>query len=301
MAAALVSPGIPGVTAQGLERLARALMVLRAGKPLAHGGALHRPRAVADGLELEELRPFVPGDDPRRIDWRASARSRADLIRRYRDERAGEWLVCLDRSASMGAATGVWPRALQLAAGALFLILHCEHRVGLVLFGDRLDRVLPPGRGRRAFPALVAPLASALPSPGGGDSRPECCAPLLERGRRAILISDCLRPDAMTGALDRLAAGSGGLELLHLAAPPPALPPGPCTIADAESGATRAIDATAQAQGAAALRYAELQSRLIVHCRKRHIRYTRSEWDAGADDWECVLLRHFAGPVNGRT
>ena len=120
---------------------------------------------------------MLPGDDPRRVDWRASARARHPLVRRYRDERAGEWLICLDRSASMGLVPDLWPRALQLAAGLAYLIMHFEHRVGLALFSDRVDHLVPPGRGQHAFLALVRALAQAQPEGAGGASEPERCRP----------------------------------------------------------------------------------------------------------------------------
>lgn len=288
---------IPGLDLGRLERLTRAMAVIRSGKPLVHGGSLHHPRAVADGLEFQEHRALMPGDDQRRVDWRASARSRRPLVRRYRDERAGEWLICLDRSASMGAAPGVWPRALQLAAGLAYLVMHFEHRVGLALFSARLGHLVPPGRGERAFVGLVRVLAQAQPESAGGASEPECCLRLLDRGRRAVLISDCLRPDALIPALERMGAGSGGAELIHLAAPPPALPLGEQVIADVESGGRRPITVTEETRAAALSRWQDLNRELVHHCRTRHIPYTRvslggERADAG---WERALLRHLTG------
>ncbi len=286
-----------------LERLTRALAAIRGGKPLAHGGALHHPRAVADGLEFQEHRPLAPGDDPRRVDWRASARARRPLVRRYRDERAGEWLICLDRSASMGLAPGVWPAALQLAAGLAYLVLHFEHRVGLALFSGRIDQLVPPGRGDRTFLRLVRVLSQARPERLGGASAPECCLPLVDRGRRAVLISDCLRPDAMIPALDRLGATSGGVELLHLIAPPPTLPLGDQILVDGEDGGQRPVTVTAATRGAALGRWQTLNQDLAEHCRRRRITCTQVDPDPPPQTgggWEGALIRHLSGRGNGR-
>jgi uncharacterized protein (DUF58 family) len=280
-----------------LERLTRALKAIRGGKPLVHGGLLRHPRAVADGLEFQEHRPLGPGDDPRRIDWRASARSRHPLVRRYRDERAGEWLICLDRSASMGLVPGVWPRALQLAAGFAYLVMRFEHRVGLALFSGQLDQRVSTGRGERAFLALVRLLSQAQPVSAGWTSAPECCLPLLERGCRAVLISDCLRPDGMIPALDRLGRVGGGVDLLHLAAAPPVLPLGEQVIADVEDGRERPVTVIAESMAAALVRWQVLCRDLAEHCRTRRIPYTRVDLVGGAEpgtaaDWEMALLRH---------
>ncbi|AUB82118.1 hypothetical protein THSYN_14945 [Candidatus Thiodictyon syntrophicum] len=298
---------IPGLDLGRLERLTRAVAAIRGGKPLAHGGGLHHPRAVADGLEFQEHRPLLPGDDPRRVDWRASARSRHPLVRRYRDERAGEWVICLDRSASMALVPDLWPRALQLAAGLAYLIMHFEHRVGLALFSARLDHLVQPGRGQHAFLALVRALGQAQPEGAGGASEPERCRPLLDPGRRAILISDYLRPDGMIPALNQLSATSGGVEVLHLAPAPPTLPLGEQVIADVEDGGRRPLIVTVESRAAALARWQALNRDLERHCRARHIPYTR--WNLGtglvgnrangangtAEGWERTLLRHLTG------
>jgi uncharacterized protein (DUF58 family) len=293
------STPIPGLDMTRLERLTRAVAAIRAGKPLVHGGALHHPRAVAEGLEFQEHRAWLPGDDPRRLDWRASARSRHPLVRRYRDERAGEWLLCLDRSASMGLVPAVWTRALQVTAGLAYLIMHFEHRVGLALFSDRIDHLVHSGRGDRAFLAVVRLLGQIRPEPTGGGSRPESCLPLLDRGRRAILVSDCLRPDSMLPALARMAATSGGLEVLHLAAPPPVLPLGARMITDGEDGDQRPVTITAASRVAALRHWEDLNRELSAYCHRRRIPYTRVDLESGTDaadgGWESVLLRHLAG------
>ena len=241
---------------------------------------------------------MLPGDDLRRVDWRASARSRHPQVRRYRDERAGEWLICLDGSASMGAAPGVWRAALQVAAALAYLILRFDHRVGLVQFSDRVDRLRPPGRGRTTFVGLLHLLIEARPRAGGGASAPECCAPLVDRGRQTVLVTDALRPDAMRGALDRIAARGGGIELIHLTAPPPELSPGNQQIEDIESGARRTIAGGPGAGALADHQARELRSVLRHHCRERGIRYTHAPVGPPPDarlDWERVLLSHLGG------
>lgn len=301
MADGLLTLPIPGLSTAGLDRLTRAVAAIRVGKPLAHGGPLHRMRSVADGIELIELRPLLPGEQARRVDWRASARARRTMVRRYRDERSGEWLICLDASASIGAAPGCWTLARQLAGAFAYLVQHFDHRVGLALFSDRLHAFEPPGRGHSAFLRIVETLARARPRTAGGGSEPECCAPLADPGRRLLLISDCLRADAMIPALERLLARGGGIELIHLQTPPPALPAGIHAIEDAETGERRSIQTGPDCDEAVGGRQARITESLAAHCSARRIPFTRSAASPRPDDpdhWQRVVLAHVTGAAS---
>src|SRR5690606_36445023 len=72
------------------------------------------------GVEFEELRPYVPGDDVRSIDWNATARSGEPWVKRFREERAHTVLLLLDVSASIGFGTvpGAAPRRWRRAPTA---------------------------------------------------------------------------------------------------------------------------------------------------------------------------------------
>ncbi len=112
------------------------------------GGAAPGP---GSGLEIHDFRPYQPGDDPRRIDWRAYARSDTLVVRRPRKEVAPRLQVALDLSASMG----VWP---EKALHALFLTTllveagrRVDWRVEIVtgdagIAGDELDEFLESAR-----------------------------------------------------------------------------------------------------------------------------------------------------------
>lgn len=277
-----------------LERLARVAGYLLAGRPLHHGGRLPHPRSTPAGLEFLEHRELMPGDDPRHLDWRASARSRTPLVRRYRDERAGEWLILLDRSASMGAAPGAWPLALQLAGAFAYLLLRLGHRVGLGIFSTDVDAVQPPGRGRAAYLALRRALADARPREGGGGSRLAACLGLLGRGTQAAVISDFLTPDAMGQALSQLRGRCEAVHCLQVLGEPwvPAVA-GSLRLTDAETG--EGLDA--QPDPGLAGRVAECQASLAAglerHCRRRGMRYSGCRVGSA---WDRVLLEHLVGP-----
>jgi len=294
---------LDGGAAECLARVARNLL---AGRPLHTSGRLPHARSIPAGLEFLEHRVLMPGDDPRHVDWRASGRSRTPLVRRYRDERAGEWLILLDRSASMGAAPGVWPLALQLAAAFAFLLLGLEHRVALALFSADLDQLQPPARGRLAYLALRRTLTAARPKGNGGASRLESCLTLAGKGRQAAVISDFLAPDAMGPALSRLRARCAAVhcfQVFHVLGAPAAddrreggeadsLNPGPYHLVDAETG--DALDLVVD--GGLVRRAAERQRRLAAvleqHCRSLNIRYSAC---AAGSPWDRVLLEHLVG------
>ncbi len=102
------------------------------------------------GLEFEESRPYVPGDDIRSIDWNATARSAEPFVKQFREERNQTLLFLLDVSASMDfgstgptkASTGAHALALMAAAAG-----RAGDRVGLVVFDKAVRRQVPIGRG----------------------------------------------------------------------------------------------------------------------------------------------------------
>lgn len=281
-----------------LQRLSLLTSGLLAGRPQHADGTL-RHGWTASGQDFIDHRPYTPFDDPRGIDWRASARRREPVVRRYHDERAGEWLLALDRSASMGVSTrqaphGTWRLAVQLAGAAAFMLTQQGHRVMLALFSHRVDAATEPGRGAEARRTVyrllrdwqpVAPMRERPVSPD--TSCPERCAPLAQ-GRRVLLISDCLRPDGMAPALALLARAAAGVELLRLTAP--AQPLGGATrLADAETGSQLTVSGDeATARGARARLDAVFET-LASRCRELGIPATVAAPDA---NWDQVIMAH---------
>jgi len=107
------------------------------------------------GMEFEEVRPYVPGDDVRHIDWNVTARTGAPHIKEFREERELTLQLVLDVSGSVGfgsgGADGKTDKRLQIArvAGALaFAAVRNGDRVGLMTFSDRVERFLPPRKSR---------------------------------------------------------------------------------------------------------------------------------------------------------
>ena len=125
---------------------------------------LRNMRRLGEGRVFETLREWVPGDDTRSIDWKATAKRGKVMARQYEDERRQQVLLLLDAGRMLTAEIDGRARlesavdaALQLAYSAV------EHDddVGVLVFADTVQRFLPPRRGRRALQGVVEALALA--------------------------------------------------------------------------------------------------------------------------------------------
>jgi uncharacterized protein (DUF58 family) len=121
----------------------------------------YRSTLLGDGTELAQVRPYVPGDDVRRIDWNVTARTLEPHVRVHLAERVlVTWLV-LDASPSMQFGTADRRKA-DVAEGVAIAIGHVAtrrgNRLGAVTFGDASSRTVPPRQGRVGLLGLLATL-----------------------------------------------------------------------------------------------------------------------------------------------
>jgi uncharacterized protein (DUF58 family) len=124
-----------------------------------------------EGTELAQVRPYVPGDDVRRIDWNVTARTGETHVRVQLAERVlVTWLV-LDTSPSMQFGTADRRKA-DVAEGVAIAVGHVAtrrgNRLGLVTFGDGRPKATPPRQGRMG---LIALLAALRDESANGDGR----------------------------------------------------------------------------------------------------------------------------------
>jgi uncharacterized protein (DUF58 family) len=165
----------------------------RSGRP----GERLSPRH-GSGTDFAEPRAYQAGDDPRRLDWRATARSGTPLVRTYHAEFSRPLCLLIDRRAAMRFGTRVRLKVTQAVRVALRLAGR-ETRTGGELAAVLLDapcQWLPPARGGRALRRLVdAAVAPCPPRPGGLDEPgwDRILAGLrgrLAQGSELVLISD---------------------------------------------------------------------------------------------------------------
>jgi uncharacterized protein (DUF58 family) len=284
---------VGGVAERDLARLRRLGDRLLLGPPAhAHGTSPHRRRA-GTGLEFFELRAWAPGDEARDVDWRATARTRRPVVRRYQDESFRTAVLCLDASASMGPRGGRrWRLARELVAALAYLLIDAGNRVGLVGFSEGIDAVVAPARGRAGFLRVLAHLVELAPRPGGGASRLERCTRLVPLGATAIVVSDFLAPDFLAAGLSRLLARTARVQAIRIAAAGDAAlsaAGGDVLLRDAESGARASVTLDDASRAAAARALAALDTGLTAWCRRRGVPLTTCE--AGAP-WRDVVVRH---------
>jgi uncharacterized protein (DUF58 family) len=121
----------------------------------------YRSSHYGDGAELAQVRPYIPGDDVRLIEWNVTARTGTPHVRVNLAERVlVTWLV-LDTSPSMQFGTAD-RRKTDVAAGVALAVGHVAtrrgNRLGVLTFGDRDRRALPPTQGRHGLLGLLAAL-----------------------------------------------------------------------------------------------------------------------------------------------
>lgn len=110
------------------------------------------------GIEFEEVRPYLPGDEIRSIDWNVTARSGQPHIKRYKEERELSVFLVVDVSASCRFGTHGEFKSEQMAelsAVLAFAAIANGDRIGLLLCSDRIELLLRPRKGRRHTLRLV--------------------------------------------------------------------------------------------------------------------------------------------------
>ncbi|RZV36935.1 MAG: DUF58 domain-containing protein [Chromatiales bacterium] len=167
------------ISQAGLIRLAGparaiALNVLRVNS-LQTGAYVSRFRGR--GMEFDESRPYQPGDDPRSIDWRVTARSTTAYTKLFREERERPVLVAVDLRSNMHFATQGCFKSVNASRAAALLSWAAHHRgdrLGGLVFGDTTHRELKPRLGRRAALRFVHELVE---HPDWTRSDPELANP----------------------------------------------------------------------------------------------------------------------------
>ncbi len=132
----------------------------------------YRSAFRGQGIEFHELRPYVPGDDVRAIDWKTFARRGEPYVRRYREDRELSLILAVDVSASL--RTGSSPRTKEQVVAEVCAVLALaairnNDKVGLLLFTQAPERYVRPRGGTRHVLRVVRELLDAHPSGRGTD------------------------------------------------------------------------------------------------------------------------------------
>lgn len=123
------------------------------------------------GVEFEDVRVYQPGDDVRTMDWKVTARTGEAHIKRYIEEREQFIYLLVDLSASMLHDHEGRKREAMVELCSLLTMaaIKNQDRVGLVLFTDRIEQVVPPGKGRSHAMRIMDELMHFEPEGRGTD------------------------------------------------------------------------------------------------------------------------------------
>lgn len=141
------------------------------------------------GIEFSEVREYQYGDDVRSIDWRVTARMHRPYVKEFVEERDLTLLILFDASKSTesGSAAIKKEQMVELCASLAFSAFRSNDRVGLIIFTDRIEKVIPPKKGRANFYRIVREMLYCEPK-GRGTNIPAALGYVSKLTKRRAII-----------------------------------------------------------------------------------------------------------------
>lgn len=214
-------------------------------------------RLRGQGFDFDELQPYRPGDEVRRIDWNVTARLGAPFVRHTHAERELSMMIAIDVSRSMELGTSHYSKReamMFVTASLLFSALSTQVNTGFVAFSDRVLVSRPPRRTRGAAWAILEQCWSAPAGSGRTALVPVVrhLAQTLKRMSMVFLVSDFLTAEDLFGGSD-LAILAARHDVIAVVPEDPIereLPAGPgyVRVRDLESGRHAEVDLGARAR-----------------------------------------------------
>ncbi len=209
------------------------------------------------GVSFSEVREYSPGDDVRDIDWNVTARSRKPYVKVYEEERELTMMLVVDVSSS-GAfgTTDRFKRTVmtEIAAVLAFSAAENNDKVGCLLFSDRIEKFIPPKKGRSHILMIIRELLEFRPA-GKGTSLSEPMKYLtnaIKKRCTTFLLSDFIDSPSDRAGLEKvmkIASGKHDIVAIRVYDPRETELPdvGLMEVVDAESGARRVVDTSSAA------------------------------------------------------
>lgn len=152
------------------------------------------------GMEFSEVREYQPGDEVRSIDWNVTARMGRPFVKRFIEERELTVMLVVDLSGSERFGTVRRFKselACELAAVLAMAAVRNNDRVGVLLFTDRIEHVVPPRKGRRHVLRIIRDLLAFEPVGRGTDlvAAIDYTARMLKEHAIVFIVSDFLSAD----------------------------------------------------------------------------------------------------------
>ena len=261
--------------------------------------AERRSRRPGSSLEFADFRNYVPGDDPRRIDWSIYGRVERLVMKLYEEEEDLDVGILIDCSASMhwrppdALHVTKFSLARQLAAALAYFALHGLDHVALWFFDSALRAESGHYRGKTAFHEVLRFLR-AKPTGGGTDLSASLERFGRSRRRRglAIVLSDCLDAEGYERGLSALVGRHFALHLVHVMDPAECDPitSGDLTLRDCESAEEMTLTASAALRRIYREEVDRFRDAVRSWCARHNAGYSFIIADADFDD---VILRIF--------
>ncbi len=152
---------------------------------------LRSSRIFGEGTDFERLREYLPDDEYRRINWKATARRRFPITTEYQTERSQNVIAVLDVGRMMQSPVGEIAK-LDYAINAVLFLTYVAtgkgDRVGLMSFADEVNHYLTPRQGRRSFYQMLELLYALEPQPVEPDFQKALAYLALKQRRRSLII-----------------------------------------------------------------------------------------------------------------
>jgi len=153
------------------------------------------------GMEFDEVREYVPGDDIRAIDWNVTARTGVPHIKKFVEEREMTVMLLVDISGSNDFGSTLQLKrdlAAEIAALLAFSATRNNDRIGLILFSDQVEKYIPPRKGSPHVLRLIREVLTHKPQSSGTDAAPALDFLNHTHPRKAVtfLISDFIFPNS---------------------------------------------------------------------------------------------------------
>ncbi|MDQ8209521.1 DUF58 domain-containing protein [Coraliomargarita sp. SDUM461003] len=229
------------------------LLELKCRRPVEHLLAgEYRSIFRGRGIEFEDVRPYQPGDDVRTMDWKVTARTGTPHIKRYVEEREQFFYLLVDVSASMrhGSHSDKSKTVSEICALLTMAAIKNQDRVGLILFSDEIEQIVPAAKGRSHAMRIMDELINFQPK-GSGTNFTEALGRFVHIAskRSVVFVVSDFFTENYTQELQNLACRHD-VNAIHIAQKPfdPAAGLSLVRMQDAESGQQRIVDLKAQPQ-----------------------------------------------------
>jgi uncharacterized protein (DUF58 family) len=171
---------------------------------------IHQLRLRGQGIEFESLRDYLPDDELRKVDWKASARRGNLVTREYDVEHSQQIMLVLDMGRTMASHLDYMTKldhAVNAAVLLTYIAGQAQDRVGIMAFADEVVAYTPPGKGGAQLPHVLEQLYPLQPRSVESDYRHafSYLANRLRKRSLIIIFSDLIDPDSSKRLVDNLA------------------------------------------------------------------------------------------------